>query len=145
MLSTCNRVGGDDMYNNKDNQNKKSYRNNLDYKEPIVLELSIKHNLKPKLVAYVRAAIIGEFARYNKETLIEHIKIDNEKRLKAIEEHKVSKVLSAEERERSIKGTQVNIDFRNGVVDFLNTVSDEVLNDILKKETVRPASKRIHY
>lgn len=122
------------MYNNNNNQQrpKKNFHRSLNLHEPIVVQLAEKHNLKPKLVAYIRAAIIGEFARYNKETLIQHIQIDNERRLKAIEEHKVSELLNEQQRADSIKYTQANIEFREGVVEFLNTVSDEVFNDLIQ-------------
>jgi hypothetical protein len=102
----------------------------LDTRNPRVQELSQKYNLAPKTVAYLRAAL--GTGRYGVTSLIEHIHQENDLRWKAIEEHKVNPNLRDDEREKLIEYTQINIRFREGVVDCLQRITMQQLDDILK-------------
>jgi len=109
------------------NQNKK--RTPLNTRDPRVQELSQQYNIAPKAVAYIRAAIGS--GRYNRNTLIEHIEYENKGRFEAIERHKTSTVFTRQQKEDLIKYTEINIKFRNGVAELLETMPDNVLSDLL--------------
>lgn len=100
----------------------------LNTRDPRVQKLSEKYNLAPKTLAYIRAAIGSK--RYTKQSLIEHIEFENKGRLEAIEKHKVSETLSFEDKEKLIHYTNINISFRQGVVETLLSLSEEDLLDI---------------
>lgn len=100
----------------------------LNTRDPRVLKLSEKYNLTPKTIAYIRAAIGSK--RYTRDTLIEHIEFENKGRMQAIDSHYKNKDISAEQREKLIEYTQINIDFRNGVVDVLRNLTQEDIVDI---------------
>lgn len=100
----------------------------LDIYNPKVILLSKKYHVSPKCIAYIRAAIGSK--RYDKNSLIEHIEIENKQRVEAIEHHK-NMVMDERDRSRLIKYTKINIYFRNGVVDFLQDLNDTQLQDVL--------------
>lgn len=100
----------------------------LNTRDPRVLKLSEKYNLTPKTIAYIRAAIGSK--RYTRDTLIEHIEFENKGRMQAIDSHYKNKDISAEQREKLIEYTQINIDFRNGVVDVLRNLTHDDIVDI---------------
>lgn len=100
----------------------------LNTRDPRVIKLSEKYNLTPKTVAYIRAAIGSR--RYTKQTLIEHIEFENRGRMQAIDSHYKNKQISAEQREKLIEYTQINIDFRQGVVEKLHELTAEDIVDI---------------
>jgi hypothetical protein len=101
----------------------------LDVNDPRVQILSERYNMTPKSIAYIRSAILE--GRYNKYSLINHIAITNKRRREAIEEHKLNKLLSEEQREKLISYTNINITFREGVVEILNRLTEYELRDIL--------------
>lgn len=103
-------------------------RTPLNTRDPRVQVLSDKYNLSLKVIAYIRAAIGSK--RYTKQTLIEHIQTENKGRLEAIERHKISEMLSFADKEKLIHYTTVNIQFREGVVESLQTLGDEDILDI---------------
>lgn len=110
------------------------FSTNRNYKElvidtPRIKELSEKYNLLPKTIAYLRSAL-GE-GKFTKDSLIHHITISNFRRLSAIDEHKVDQRLTDEQREKLIRYTQINIDFRKGIISVLERLSLNELDDIL--------------
>ena len=107
------------------NQRRRTPLNTLD---PRVGVLSGKYNLTPKTVAYIRAAIGSK--RYTKESLVEHIEFENKGRLEAVERHKISEQLSQQDKENLVHYTEINIQFREGVVEILSRLSSEELLDI---------------
>lgn len=109
------------------NQKKKAPLNTKDVR---VQELSRKYNLNPRIIAYLRAAIGS--GTYTSKSLIEHIGIENNMRWIAIEGYRIHSEFPLEVREKLIEYTMVNINFREDVVVYLNKVSPQEMDDILK-------------
>ena len=111
-------------------QNMPNQRNKtpLNTRDPRVQKLSQQYNLTAKTVAYIRAAIGSK--QYTRETLIEHIETENRGRVEAIEKHKVNEQLSFADKERLIHYTELNMQFRNGVVEVLLELNEEDIIDI---------------
>jgi len=103
-------------------------RRPLDTHSPRVQELSKHYNISAKVIAYIRAAFKDG---YTKNSLIEHIQVENKRREQAIEQHKLDMNIEKEQRDNLIKYTTFNIHFREGVIEVLNRLPEIQLNDIL--------------
>jgi len=111
----------------------------LNLEDPMVQEISKRYNLAPKVVAYLRSAMVE--GHYTRQTLIAHIEFDNDRRRKAIEYHKVRTDIPATRKAELIKYTEINIKFREGVLQTLRTCDYSFLSSILKKKGIRYNSK----
>lgn len=104
----------------------------LNLLDPSVQEISQKYNLAPKVVAYLRAAMID--GHYTKQTLIAHIEFENDRRRQAIEGHKVNPELDEIKRVEIIGYTEINIKFRESIVILLKQIDYNLLANILKQK-----------
>lgn len=104
----------------------------FDLKDPVILSLAERYNLKPFFVAYLRAAMKTGIKTYNRDELIEHIYQDLPRRFSMIQD--VIARTDIDDTLKSIKVFRLARDnkLRLEVVEFLKTVEEDVLNDLCK-------------
>ena len=105
----------------------------LDPTSPINVALAQKYNAPAMVIAYLRAALMRQDNKYDKESLIFHITEENLERKKEIQ--LIQRSITEENYEgkkEQILAIQKKMDFRQGILAVLRTIEDHELKDILQ-------------
>jgi hypothetical protein len=110
-------------------QLRRTTRLNID--EYRVIDLHKKYGIDKLVLAYIRAAILGGV--YTVETLLEHIRVSNLRRVDSIDQlkQKVSTEGLTPEQITMINKTRENIALREKASDVLTNLEEYKLKDIL--------------